>query len=272
MALYINSNVSSLTAQRQLNKSTSVLGRTFQRLSSGMRVNSAKDDAASLAIANRMTAQVRGLNQAVRNANDTISLAQVADGALEESVNALQRMRELAVQASNDTLVTSDRDDIQTEVNQLISEIARISADTEFNTQTLLDGGFASKTFQVGAYSGQTIQITVGSATASAVGVDSLNLSSATAAASALTTIDSALSSISDIRATLGAVQNRFESVISNLQNVAENTEASRSRMVDADISQETATLTKYAILQQAGTAILAQANQQPQMALQLLG
>jgi flagellin len=272
MALYVNTNTASLNAQRSLNKTTGVLGRTFQRLSSGMRVNSAKDDAASLAISNRMSAQIRGLNQAVRNANDTISLSQVADGALEESMNALQRMRELAVQASNDTLVSSDRADIQKEVDQLLSEINRISADTEFNTQNLLGGSFQGKVFQVGAFSGQTITLSIDSAAAADIGVSGLSLTTQGQAGSALTTIDSAISSVADIRANLGAVQNRFESVIANLSNVSENISASKSRMVDADISQETATLTKYAILQQAGTAILAQANQQPQLALQLLG
>lgn len=272
MALYVNTNVSSINAQRQLNKSTKTLATTFQRLSSGLRVNSAKDDAASLAISSKMTAQVRGLNQSIRNVNDAISLTQVADGALEESMNALQRMRELAVQASNDTLVSSDRSDIQQEIDQLISEINRISSDTQFNTQNLLNGSFSGKVMQVGAFCGQTITLSVGNAAAGSIGVSGLTVMTGASATSALGGIDDAIGSISDIRAKLGAVQNRFESIMANMSNVSENTANARSQMVDADITTETATLTKYSILQQAGTAILAQANQQPQLALQLLG
>lgn len=271
MALYINTNVSSMSAQRHLSKSVNVLNRTFNRLSSGLRVNSAKDDAASLSISTGMTAQIRGLNQAVRNANDAVSLTQVADGALEESVNALQRMRELAVQAANDTLVSSDRSDIQQEIDQLISEIDRISNDTEFNTQNLLNGEFSGKTFQVGTFSGQTITVSLGNAGAGSIGVNGLSIGTASAATAAITTLDDAISSVADIRSKLGAIQNRFESVINSLGAQSENLSAANSRLVDADISQETATLTKYAILQQAGTAILAQANQQPQLALSLL-
>ena len=272
MALVINSNISALSAQRHLNESTNILGRTFKRLSSGQRVNSAKDDSASLSISNRFTSQIRGLNQAIRNTNDTISLTQVADGALEESVNALQRMRELAVQSANDTLVSSDRADIQTEVDQLISEIGRIASDTEFNTQSLLDGSFSGKTFQVGAFKSQTMSITVKAASATAIGVNGLAVSTFSKAASAISVIDNAISSISDIRSNLGALQNRFESVVANMSNASENIANARSQMIDADIASETATLTKYSILQQAGAAILPQANQQPQLALQLLG
>jgi flagellin len=272
MALYINTNVSSLNAQRRLNMSTNQLGKTFKRLSSGLRVNSASDDAASLAISNRMTAQIRGLNQSVRNSNDAISLAQVAEGALDETTNALQRIRELAVQAANDTVVTSDRDSIQKEVDQLLSEINRIADDTEFNTQNLLGGSFQGKIFQVGAFSGQTISLSIDSALAADIGVSGLSLTTQALAGSALTTLDSAINSISDIRANLGAIQNRFESVIRNLSNVSENMSGARSRMVDADIAMETSKLTRVSILQQAGTAVLAQANQQPQLALQLLG
>lgn len=271
MALFINTNVSSISAQRHLNKSASKLSTTFQRLSSGLRVNSAKDDAASLSISTAMTAQIRGLNQAARNANDVISLIQVADGALEETVNSLQRMRELAVQASNDTLTSSDRSDIQQEVDQLIAEINRISSDTEFNSQALLNGSFSGKTFQVGTFCNQTITLSVKNAAAGSIGVSGLTVTTGASATSAIGGIDDAINSVSDIRAKLGAVQNRFESVINSLATQSENLSAANSRMVDADITQETANLTKYAILQQAGTAILAQANQQPQLALQLL-
>lgn len=272
MALYINTNSASLTAQRHLNKSTLQMGKTYQRLSSGLRVNTAADDAAGLAISNRFTAQIRGLNQSVRNANDTISLTQVADGALEETLNALQRIRELSVQAVNDTNVSSDRGSIQKEIDQLLAEIDRISTDTEYNTQTLLDGTFSAKTFQVGAFKDQTISITIKDADATAIGVNALTVSTGSKAASAITTLDNAINSISDIRSNLGALQNRFDSVVANLSNVSENISGARSRMIDADIAQETAMLTRVSILQQAGTAILAQANQQPQLALQLLG
>jgi flagellin len=272
MPLFINTNVASLNAQRNLNKSTLSLGKTFARLSSGLRINNAADDAAGMAITNRMTAQIRGLNQAVRNANDAISLAQVAEGALDETTNALQRIRELAVQAANDTNVTSDRDDLNKEVIQLLSEIQRIADDTEFNTQNLLGGSFVGRVFQVGAFSGQTITLSIDGAGASALGVDGVSITSQAGASSTITTIDNAIDSIADIRANLGAIQNRFESVIANLSNVSENMSAARSRIQDADIADETSKLTRTAILQQAGTAVLAQANQQPQLALQLLG
>ena len=281
MSLSINTNVQSLNSQRALMRSTSSLGVTFKRLSSGLRINSAADDSAGLSIATRMTAQVRGTNQAVRNANDAISLLQVAEGALDETTNALQRMRELAVQSANDTNTSSDRADLQKEVSQLISEIQRIADNTEFNNQVLLSGGYAgagattNKFFHVGPDANQTIQITIASADATAIGVNALSIGSGAGQAganTAITTLDTALNSISDIRASIGAFQGRFEAVIANLVNVSENTSAARSRIMDADIAAESANLTKNAILQQAGTAILAQANQQPQIALQLLG
>ncbi len=277
MSFSIITNVASLTAQRNLMRSTSALGTTFQRLSSGLRINGAKDDAAGLSISTRMTAQIRGLNQAIRNANDAISMAQVAEGALDETTNALQRIRELSVQSANDTLTTADRRALQKEVNQLLSEIDRIAVQTEFNNQVLLSGGWeAGKKFQVGANAGQTIQMSVlRTTTISLISLDlatTLGISTQVSATSAIARIDSALDSVSDIRASLGAYQNRFEAVIANLTNVSENTAASRSRIMDADIAAESANLTRNAILQQAGTAILAQANQQPQLALQLLG
>ncbi|MBF0448674.1 MAG: flagellin FliC [Magnetococcales bacterium] len=287
MALAINTNVASLNATRHLQKSTSNLGRTFERLSSGLRINGAKDDAAGLSISTRMTSQIRGLNMAIRNTNDAISLVQVAEGALNETTNAMQRMRELAIQANNATMTGGDRDDLQKEVTQLMSEIQRISSTTEFNGLKVLDGTFAAKNFQVGAEVGQTIQVTIGTADTNALGlstgVGALALSigsgagliAGTAAGnigSAISKLDNALDSVSVLRSQLGAYQNRFESVIANLSNISENTSAARSRIMDADIATETANLTKNAIMQQAGTAILAQANQQPQIALQLLG
>ncbi|MBF0133046.1 MAG: flagellin FliC [Magnetococcales bacterium] len=278
MALAINTNMTSINAQRHLLKSTSELGKTFERLSSGLRINRAADDAAGLSISTRMTAQVRGTNQAVRNANDAISLVQVAEGALDETTNALQRMRELAVQAANDTLIAGDRKDLQDELEQMMSEIDRIAIDTEFNNQKLLSGGYeTAKKFQVGPDAGQTIAMSIMRANTISLisytaGAGAVTISTQAKANTAIGRIDSALDSVSDIRSKLGSFQNRFEAVIANLSNMVENTSAARSRILDADIATETANLTKNAILQQAGTAILAQANQQPQIALQLLG
>ncbi|KWT93006.1 flagellin [Candidatus Magnetominusculus xianensis] len=229
-----------------------------------------------MTISTRMTAQIRGINQAARNANDAISMAQVAEGALDETTNALQRIRELAVQAANDTLVAVDRLAIQKEINQLLSEIDRIAVQTEFNNQVLLSGGWeTAKVFHVGADAGQTILVSVmRTTTVSLVSVAAgatAGVSTQGSANKTISRVDSALDSISDIRASLGAYQNRFEAVIANLSNVSENTSSARSRITDADIAAESAALTKNSILQQAGTAILAQANQQPQIALQLL-
>ncbi|MGE4580263.1 MAG: flagellin [Desulfuromonadales bacterium] len=459
MAITINTNIMSLNAQRNLNKSQGALGKSMERLASGLRINSAKDDAAGLAISDRMTAQIRGLNQAARNANDGISLAQTAEGALSESTNILQRMRELAVQSANDTNTASDRASLQAEVDQLVSELDRIATSTQFNGKNLLDGSMSSAVFQVGANAGQTIEFGIGSAqtkdlghiasqnvatvdngvstgsniqingkavvasadyaddagreadsayalakainasgtgvtaqaqATSVTGIDNstnfgedatlsingqviydgtqgaaqstsglltqinafsaktgvvataegdaitlsaadgrnitvatgagtsstpfsaaethgqikltaqenitvvdggtviggtstyavdssknittLNIESVAGSNDAINQIDSALTAIDDIRGGLGAVQNRFESTIANLQNVSENLSAARSRILDADIAQETAAMTKSNILQQAGVSILAQANQAPQLALSLLG
>ena len=271
MALTINTNVASLNAQRNLGVSQSNLAKSMQRLSSGLRINSAKDDAAGLAISDRMTAQIRGLNQAARNANDGISLAQTAEGALQETTNILQRMRELAVQSANDTNSTADRTSLQAEVTQLIAEIDRISTDTTFNGKGLLNGDITDAKFQVGANADQTISVTIAKAGSLDLGVDTVDISSQTGSNSAITAIDTAIASVDTSRGDLGAVQNRFESTIANLNNVAENLSAARSRILDADIAQETSNMTKSNILQQAGVAILAQANQAPQLALSLL-
>ena len=410
MGLTINTNVMSLNAQRNLGTSQSALSKSMQRLSSGLRINSAKDDAAGLAISDRMTSQIRGLNQASRNANDGISLAQTAEGALQETTNILQRMRELAVQSANDTNSTSDRTSLNAEATQLKSELNRIASTTEFNGKKLIDGTMTNSTFQVGANSGtnETISFAiasakgadlsvaggvaaivgvtekstvtfgamaatagatqvangvtattagVGTATANEVAagfaaysansasntftgaggavvtfagtnnagftaaasastntllytsatlntsvtdlaiggtsvtppsqsitqgvtavdstltttVDGVDVSTLTGAQTAIRSIDLAIVDIDEIRGGLGAVQNRFESTISNLSNVSENLSAARSRILDADIAQETSAMTKNNILQQAGVAILAQANQAPQLALSLL-
>ncbi len=405
MALTINTNIASLNAQRNLGTSQTTLNRSMQRLSSGLRINSAKDDAAGLAISDRMTAQIRGLNQAARNANDGISLSQTAEGALQESTNILQRIRELAIQSANDTNSVSDRESLNDEVTQLVAELDRISETTSFNGKSLLDGTMTNATFQVGANAGvnQTISFAIDSARASDLGTetgyvaegstqaevlnvqsshvngsmtftadnayagtegdaismiftdselaptisvtgtvititgdfndsasaqptdqDIANLISADATAASLIdvsgdlsgssvvaavsasltggvdfiaaneasgtttmdrisvlsrseasvtieSVDLALTDVDTIRGGLGAIQNRFESTIANLNNVAENLSAARSRILDADIAQETSNLTKQNILQQAGVSILAQANQMPQLALSLL-
>ena len=391
MASIINTNISSLTAQRNLSMSQSSLATSMQRLSSGLRINSAKDDAAGLAISDRMTSQIRGMNQAVRNANDGISLAQTAEGALGEVANNLQRIRELSVQSANATNSASDRTALQAEVTQLASEIDRVSKQSDFNGTKLLDGTFSAQLFQVGANAGQTIGISkianttagalgnvkfaadrvgvtaavataagsmsglilngvtintisykngdtaaqVGAATAAginaqmgetglratadattgaitleslkagkdytftagtltggvtAVGLGGTVATAVTAAATtsfsflsnvdvtsvkgaqqALEIVDAALTQVSGSRAELGAVQNRFTSVVTNLQTNAENTSASRSRIQDADFAAETANLSRAQILQQAGTAMVAQANQLPQTVLSLL-
>ncbi len=276
MGLTINTNVASLNAQRNLGASQMNLGKSMQRLSSGLRINSAKDDAAGLAISDRMTSQIRGLNQAVRNANDGISLAQTAEGALQETTNILQRMRELAVQAANDTNTTNDRASLNAEFSQLVSEINRISTDTKFNGKVLLGGSFSTAAnaavFQVGADAGQTISVTIAGANAAKLSVNGIGVTTRASASNAITKIDSAIKTVDTIRGNLGAVQNRFESTISNLQNVSENLAAARSRILDADIAQETSAMIRNNILQQAGVSILAQANQSPQLALSLLG
>jgi flagellin len=271
MALTINSNIASLNAQRNLNSSQANLAKAMQRLSSGLRINSAKDDAAGLGISDRMTAQIRGMNQAVRNANDGISLAQTAEGALAETTNCLQRMRELAVQSSNATNSATDRASLDAEFTQLVEEIERIAANTSFNGQILFDGGLSSAVFQVGPDAGQTITVSIAAAGSTALGVDGLAVDNFTNAQAAISAIDGAIDTVDTIRGDLGAVQNRFESTIANLQNVAENLTAARSRILDADIAMETTALVRANILQQAGVSVLAQANQIPQLALALL-
>ncbi|MEB2331492.1 MAG: flagellin domain-containing protein [Nitrosomonas sp.] len=274
MPQVINTNIASLNAQRNLNVSQNSLSTALQRLSSGLRINSAKDDAAGLAISERMTSQIRGMNQAARNANDGISLAQTAEGALVEIGNNLQRIRELAVQSANATNSENDREALQKEVTQLIDEIQRVGEQTSFNGTKLLDGSFASQIFQVGANEGETIDFTdIADVTASGLSVDSVDITGTdgTAAASVITTIDDALKIVNSTRADLGAIQNRFSSAIANLQTSAENLSASRSRIQDADFAAETAALTRAQILQQAGVAMLSQANALPNNVLSLL-
>jgi flagellin len=275
MAQVINTNIASLNTQRSLTKSQTSLQTSLQRLSSGLRINSSKDDAAGLAIAERFTAQIRGVNQGVRNANDAISLAQTGEGALAEITNAVQRMRELAVQAVNSTNSDDDRLSLQQEVTQLQAEITRVSA-TKFNGTTIVGASAGTFNFQVGANAGDTISVTTTNITSTTTGYTSVvtngNVSNTSDASALITAADGYLNTINSNRATLGAVQNRFEAVVRNGQNVAENLSASRSRIMDADFAQETANLTRSQILQQAGIAMLSQANSVPQNVLSLLG
>jgi len=263
----INTNVSSLNAQRNATTSQSSLSTSLQRLSSGLRINSAKDDAAGLAIADRMNAQIKGINVAIRNANDGISLAQTAEGALSTVTDVLQRMRELAVQAQNGSNGTSDRTNLDTEYQQLSAEITRIASQTKFNGTAIVGAsGAGANVFQVGANNGDTLTITTSAVTT--VAGDLLTAANASTAVGAL---DTALDTITTSRATYGAAMNRFQFAISNLQITGENQSAARGRIMDADFAMETANLSRAQILQQAGTAMVAQANQLPQNVLSLL-
>jgi flagellin len=274
MSSTINTNVQSLNAQRNLMASSGSLSTSMQRLSSGLRVNSAKDDSAGLAIAERMNAQVKGMNVAVRNANDGISLAQTAEGALGKVGDSLQRMRELATQSANATNSTSDQANLDAEYQELAAEVTRVLTGTKFNGTDLLSTT-ASLQFQVGANNVGTDQISIdtgdltgGAGITAVVGGD---ITSAANALTAMDNLDTAIDEITTARAGFGAAQNRFESVISNLQIASENQAASRGRIMDADFAVETANLSRGQILQQAGTAMIAQANQLPQGVLSLL-
>jgi len=281
MALTVNTNVASLNTQRNLNRASDSLSVSMQRLSTGSRINSAKDDAAGLQISNRLTSQINGLNVAVRNANDGISIAQVAEGALQQSTDILQRMRELALQAANGSNSSVDRESLNQEVVALQTELDRIADTTSFGSGSsklkLLNGTdfSGSVAFQVGADANETISVSMGSASfnASGLGVASgaVDITTASGAQAAVSAIDAAMATIDSKRADLGAVQNRFQNTIANLQNIAENVSASRGRIKDTDFAAETANLTKNQVLQQASTSILAQANQLPSAVLSLL-
>jgi len=272
----INTNVMSLTAQRNLNASQNDLSTAIQRLSSGLRINSAKDDAAGLAIATRMTSQINGLNQAVRNANDGISMAQTTESALGEVTNNLQRIRELAVESANGTYSTADRAALDVEVQQRLSEIDRIASKTTFNGQNVLDGSLGTVDFQVGANVGDTVSVDFSTidATTNTLGVNGISVTGADAtnANAAITAVDAALTTVNTARSTLGAVQNRFQSTVANLQSISESTASSRSQIQDADFAAETAAMSRAQILQQAGVSVLSQANAMPQSVLKLLG
>jgi len=277
----INSNLSSVNAQNNLSKSQASLATSMQRLSSGLRVNSSKDDAAGLSIATKMDAQIRGMSQAVRNANDGISLAQTKDGALSTATDVMQRMRELAVQGANGTNTTADSDSLNKEFAALGTEVARIATDTKFNGKAVLDVIATSPavTIQVGANSGtgQVIDIPATDLTTVAATLTSSSLTGATTAAAqtasntALTKLDTALTNVNTMRADLGAVENRLGYAVSNLQNSGENQSAAKSRIMDTDFAAETANLSRAQVLQQAGTAMVAQANQLPQGVMALL-
>ncbi len=310
--MIINHNISALNAWRSLSVTNGAMAKSLEKLSSGLRINRAADDAAGLAISEKMRGQIRGLNQAVRNAQDGISLIQTAEGAMNETHSILQRMRELAVQAANDTLTQDDRNQIQREINQLTEEVQRIGVTTEFNTQRLIDGSYANKQFQIGANQSQTLTVSVGDMRAASVDAatgavqdnsalrlalstgsnttqitlvyinSSGQLATATAyaatvtsqadAQSAITRFDTAINNVSTERARLGAYQNRLEHTISNLGVAAENLTAAESRIRDVDMAQEMMAFTKSQIIMQAGTAMLAQANMMPQSVLKLLG
>jgi len=305
MAMYVNTNIVGLNAQRNLNSNTGALATSMQRLSSGLRLNSAKDDAAGMAVSTNFTTQIRGNNQAIRNANDGISMAQTAEGAISQVLGNVQRIREVAVQAANSTLTNAQRSKLQAEVDQLTQENSRIVQTTNYNGIGLLSAsagnvsggnglfGAAGATFQVGADGTGTNQISMATGSGNGQVTDlgggvgagglgsafssnltatgTLDLSTSAAASAAIDHLDSVLNNLIQTRTSWGAVQNRFESVIANLSNYVENATASRSRIQDTDFAAETANMTRSQILQQAGTSILSQANQLPQAALSLL-
>jgi flagellin len=272
MGLRVNTNVASLTAQRNLAAVTGRLQGNYARLSSGLRIATAADDAAGLGISERMRSQVRSYAVAGRNAQDGVSLAQTAEGALQETSNNLNRMRELAVQAANGTLTTTDRATIDAEFQQLIAEIDRVAGESSFNGVSLLDGSTASIDIQVGVDSGDTVTVDMVDGTAATLGVDALDVTSAANASTALAAIDAAIDNVSTGRGTLGAAQNRLNSAIASIASTRENLAAAESRIRDVDVAAETADLTRNTIMQQAAVSVLAQANVQPQLALSLLG
>jgi len=275
MSMSIRTNVASLNAQRNLSTTQGTLDSSMSRLSSGYRITKAGDDAAGLGISTKLEAQIRSYNQAARNANDGISVIQTTEAALNETSNILTRMRELAMQSASDGIGDTERDYIQTETDQLLSEIDRIAAVTKFNGRELLSGTVTGLDFQVGVDGGADDRIsfsTIDATTTELLGGTTLDVDDKTQAAAALTTIDQALVAVSTARAELGAVGNRFQSAINNIQSFAESLSAANSRIRDVDVAEETSRMARANILQQAGVSVLAQANQQPQLALKLLG
>ena len=275
MGLRVNTNVTSINAQRNLSSVTTRLSDNFRRLSTGLRISTAADDAAGLAISERLRSQVRSLDQAKRNANDGISMVQTAEGALNEVSSILTRLRELSIQANNGTVSDTDKDTLNEEFASLVNEIDRIGNSTEFNNIKLLDGSASTVSFQVGfgtTANVDTLDVTLQEATASNLGLDSLDIGSTGSQTTAITAIDDAINTVSGLRGSLGAVQNRLGSTINNLAIQTENLSAAESRIRDVDVAYETAQLTRNNILQQASISVLSQANAQPQAALSLLG
>ncbi|KWU59174.1 flagellin Hag [Priestia megaterium] len=268
----INHNITALNTYRQFNNANNAQSKSMEKLSSGMRINSAKDDAAGLAISEKMRGQIRGLEMAGKNSQDGISLIQTAEGALNETHDILQRMRELAVQGGNDTNVTADRQAIQDELGQMMSEIDRISSTTEFNKQNLLGGSF-SGTLQIGANSGQVINLQISAMNTAGLSLSTsiISITNNAGASTAINALDNAISRVSTQRSKLGAMQNRLEHTINNLGTAQENITSAESRVRDVDMAKEMMEQTKNSILSQASQAMLAQANQQPQSVLQLL-
>ena len=269
--MVVQHNLSAMNTNRQMGVVTSALQKSTEKLSSGYKINRAGDDAAGLSISEKMRSQIRGLNKASDNAQDGISLIQVAEGALNETHSILQRMNELATQAANDTNTSTDRTAIKAEIDQLTSEINRIQSTTQFNTQNLLDGNFTSKNLQVGSLKGQVIQISISNMNASTLGVSGLTVSANSTAGTAMSKIQAAIDKVSTQRSNLGALQNRLEYTVNNLTTTNENLTAAESQIRDTDMATEMINYTKNNILQQASQAMLAQANQQPQAILQLL-
>lgn len=269
--MIINHNLGAMNAQRNMNVNSGNAAKSMEKLSSGLRINRAGDDAAGLSISEKMRAQIRGLDQASTNAQDGISLVQTAEGALTETHSILQRMRELAVQAGNDTNVTTDRTAIKDEIDQLNAEINRISTTTEFNTKKLLDGSSKGVSLQVGANKGQTVTFSIGNMGATSLGVNSVAVTGSASAGAAVSTINAAINTVSAQRSKLGAMQNRLEYTINNLNTSSENLTAAESRIRDTDMASEMSEYSKNNILQQASQAMLAQAKSAPQSVLQLL-
>ena len=269
--MVVQHNLTAMNANRQLGVTTGQQAKSSEKLSSGYKINRAADDAAGLSISEKMRSQIRGLNKASDNAQDGISLIQTAEGALNEAHSILQRMNELATQAANDTNTSSDRSAVQDELNALTSEIDRIASTTQFNTQNLLDGNFTGKNLQVGALEGQKISLTIATMDAEALAINSIKVSTFSDAGGAMTKIQHAISSVSKQRSALGAVQNRLEHTVANLDNVSENTSSAESRIRDTDMAEEMVNYSKNNILAQAGQSMLAQANQSTQGVLSLL-
>ncbi len=269
--MVVQHNMAASNANRQLGISTNTLSKSTEKLSSGYRINRAADDAAGLSISEKMRSQIRGLNKASSNAQDGISAIQTAEGALNEAHSILQRMNELATQSANDTNTIADRTAVQSEVNALTNELSRIASTSQFNTQNLLDGTFTRKNLQVGALEKQKITISIGNMNAKALGVDSLDVKSFTKAGAAMTLIQKAISKVSGQRSDLGALQNRLEHTVNNLDNISENTQTAESRIRDTDMASEMVQYSATSIIQQAGQSMLAQANSQTQGVLSLI-